>query len=193
MPRKSKIEETLSPEQLQAFLDDCHRLGGGVTLAKIQSLAEERGLTISLMSARTFRDGALSEYLAELSAKSDLADQIAQAASHGQGMADAAAAQVAAGLFDLMVESRQDGGIKDPETLNTLAQAVTRLRSSDQSAAKLQADLRLRDEQIARLQRQAQESDEKRAAAKAKLTEATRKGGLTPEGLKRIEEAAALL
>lgn len=193
MPRKSKIEETLSPEQLQAFLDDCHRLGGGVTLAKIQSLAEERGLTISLMSARTFRDGALSEYLAELSAKSDLADQIAQAASRGQGMADAAAAQVAAGLFDLMVESRHEGGIKDPETLNTLAQAVTRLRQSDQSAAKLQADLRLRDEQIARLQRQAQESEEKRAAAKAKLVEATRKGGLTPEGLKRIEEAAALL
>jgi hypothetical protein len=193
MPRKSKIEETLSPEQLQGFLEDCNRLGGGVTLAKIQTLAEERGLAISLMSARTFRDGALSEYLAELSAKSDLADQIAQAASRGQGMADAAAAQVAAGLFDLMVEARHEGGIKDPETLNTLAQAVTRLRQSDQSAAKLQADLRLRDEQISRLQRQAQESEEKRAAAKAKLVEATRKGGLTPEGLKRIEEAAALL
>ena len=62
---KSKIETELSEEQLQDF---CSRLANTpkLTLKKLQSMAAELGIEVSLMGAKSFRDGAFAEHIEKM-------------------------------------------------------------------------------------------------------------------------------
>jgi len=177
----SKIETSLTPEQLQEFFLRCSQLKGA-KLKDIQALADEFGVEISLMSAKSFRDGAWSDYLAELKAKRELAESVSAVAKNGLSLGDAAAAVLSQKLFDRLMTS---GDLEDKEA-DQLSLALSRLRTGDQRARFLEAKL-------AEMERRQTEWDEKRAQAKAALTEIKAKGGITKETLAKIEEAAGLL
>lgn len=188
----SKIETSLTPEQLQEFFRRCAQLPG-TKLRDIQALAEEFGVEISVMSARAFKKGdAWKDYLEDLKLQRELAENVSEVAKNGLALSDAAASVLSQKIFDQALKLDADGAAGMAKA-DTLSLALSRLRLGDQRAKKLEADLKLRDEQIAKLERERAEWEEKKAAAKAALSEVKRKGGLTKESLKAIEEAAALL
>lgn len=182
---RTKIETHLTPEKLMEFLDRCAQTKGARRLASIQALAEEFGISISLMSASAFRDGPLDAYLSELKSKREMAEQVAEVAKSGLSLSDAAASVLSQKIFDqaLALDSSADGALKES---NALSLALSRLRLGDQRAKLLEA-------RLAEAERKAAEWEEKRAAAKAALANATAKGGISKETLKRIEEAVAIL
>lgn len=196
----TKIETHLSPEQLLEFFRRCAQTKAGTTLRTIQALAEEFGVKISLMSATAVRDGPLNDYLEELKAKSERAQQIAAFAKEGLSMADAACVRLSESVFDdLMAEGKL--GALTAEERDIYSKIIARARAGDersrlgdQREKKLEADLKLRDEQVAALTSERQERDRKKAELLAKIeTAKTTKGGLTKESLARIEQEARLL
>lgn len=187
----TKIETHLSPEQFLEFCRRCGRIKGGRTLRAIQALAEEFGVSISLMAATSFRDGPLADYLAELKSKSERAQQVAAYAQDGLSLSDAAAVRLSETVFDeLMAPSAES---LTAEERDTYSKIIARARAGDQRAKRLEADLRLRDEQIQKLTADRAEREAKNAAAKAALTNVAKKGGLSKAALAQIEEAASLL
>jgi hypothetical protein len=185
----NKIEQSLSLDDLRALVAELAAASAAPTLKQIQEAAARRGVRVSLMGASAFRDKNFEGYLAELRRKSEAATLIAEATAAGGTAADAAAALGSDLILDQLMAGTLEG-----EGLDRAMLTISRLRAGNQASAKLRADLALRDEQIAKLQAEATARAEKAAAAKAALeTISKSKGGLTPETLKRIEEAAGLL
>lgn len=178
----TKIERELSPVELAEFLAKAAALKGAL-LKDIQALAAEHGISISLMAARNFRNGRFAEYLDDLRAKSSMAESIAAVAKSGLGIADASASILNQKIFDRLMSA---GELTDEEA-DQLSLALQRLRSGDQRARLLEAQLR-------DYERKEAERAEKKAALQAKLAAATtNKGGVSQETLKQIEEAIGLL
>ena len=186
------IEQTFPEPEIDALVDALHALPPGQrTLKRIQDWASERGLRISKMSAKNFKDRTFEERLAELRAKREMAELIVEAADAGKGITDAGMSMAVKRRFDQLAS----GESIDDETLSTIMLDLSRARQGDQRAKKLEADLRLRDEQIAKLEADREDRARKAAEAREVLAKGAKaaKAGLTPETLKRIEEAAALL
>lgn len=177
----SKIETSLTPEQLQDFFRRCGQLKG-TKLRDIQALADEFGIEISLMSARSFKQGAFNEYLEELKAKRDMAESVAALAKSGVGLSDGAASVFAQKVFDAAL--RVDPDDIGSKSANNLSLAIARLRMGDQRAQYLEAKL-------AEMEREKIEWDEKRAKAKAAVSAVTKKAGLSGDTRKLIEDALA--
>ena len=102
---KSKIETELSEEQLQDF---CNRLADTpkLTLKKLQSMAAEIGIEVSLMGAKSFRDGAFAEHIEKMRRAKELALQLKEV-----GNADAAGSIADAGALVRIVHDGQTIGI----------------------------------------------------------------------------------
>lgn len=185
------IEDKLSPEAVEAFCAELYKSPGGKKLRVIRELAAKHGLKISDMAATSFRDGPLDDYIEKLKAKSERAQRVAAYAREGVSMTEAASIRLQESVFDKLMS----GDVDDltAEERNVYSLIIERARLGDQRGAKLSADLKLRDEQIAKLQSEAKDRADRAAAAKAALEGVKSKGGLTPETLKRIEEAAGLL
>jgi hypothetical protein len=134
----SKIETSLTPAQLQEFFHRCSQLKG-VLLKDIQALADEFGVEISLMSARSFRQGAFAEYLEELKSKREMAESITAVAEAGLDLPAAAATALAAKVLDasMNLAPEEIGGKK----ANNISLAVARLRAGDDRAKDLQRKL----------------------------------------------------
>jgi hypothetical protein len=183
----SKIETSLTPEQLQEFFLRCSQLRG-VKLRDIQALADEFGVEISLMSAKAFKEGdAWQEYLDGLKRKRELAESVAAIAQNGVALSDGATSKFAAKVFDA-IDSL------DPEDIgtergNNVSLAIARLRQGDQRAKKLEADLKLRDEQIARLERERTEWEQKRAQVAAALDRAKNAPAATADDVRKAAVA----
>jgi hypothetical protein len=132
----SKIEGNLKPEQ---FWDFCARVaqmnGGrkGAKLVDIQTLAAEWGIEVSLESARTFRKGAFADYLSELQAKREMAENVSTIAKNGIGLSDATAAVLSEKIFDqaLRLDTHADDA---SDQANALSLSISRLRTGDQRA-----------------------------------------------------------
>lgn len=205
----TKIESELTHEQFAQF---CERLlglpGKRRTLAGVQALAREYGISVSPMGAKSFKDGPFARYLAKLEKARAGSEALVAAAGAGIHPLDA--------LEDAMVLELQDaitsGGTIDVKwvvaQLTKLRASLTmreearrkqtdltrRLQDSESRRAATDKAIELANQRVAKLEREAAAAAEKIAAAKAKLTEAAKpRKGLTPETLKRIEEAAALL
>lgn len=134
----SKIETSLTPAQLQEFFHRCSQLKG-VLLKDVQALAEEFGVEISLMSARSFRQGAFQEYLDELKSKREMAESITAVAEAGLDLPAAAATALAAKVLDASMNlSTEEIGSKKA---NNISLAVARLRAGDDRAKDLQRKL----------------------------------------------------
>jgi len=145
--RANKIEQHLTGDQVKAFNE---RLAGipGLTLQKIADLADEMGVQISLMAARTYREPTYEEYLAELKSKAEFAETVAEAAKSGLAMTDAAAASLSNKLLDHIMSQ---GGMENEE-FNELSLALHRLRTGDQRGRLLERELELRDAKIKKLE-----------------------------------------
>lgn len=188
----TKIESHLSPEALHEFFKRCAQTKGGTKLATIQAIAEEFGVTISLMSAAAVRDGALGNYLSELKAKSERAQQVAAFAREGLSMSDAASVRLAETVFDDLMSPT--AASLTAEERDTYSKIIARARLGDQRAAKLEADLKLRDEQLAKLNREKTEWEEQRAkiqAAASALQKTTDKPKAAPDEIRK--QAVALI
>jgi hypothetical protein len=185
----SKIETSLTPEQLQEFFRRCAQLKG-TKLADIQALAGEFGIDVSIMSAKSFRDGdRWKTYLEELTQKREKAEAIAAIAKHGLSLTDAAAVKLAVRINDDL-DKEEELSLDDKSTLSL---AITRLRTGDQRAKFLEAVLREKEEQIGRLVAEREERAETKRKLQETIAAAKAKSGLTRETLRKIEEEAKLL
>lgn len=136
----SKIEVSLNQEELIEFFKRCAQLRGA-KLRDIQALAEEFGIDVSLMAARSFKQGAFSEYLDELKAKREMAESVALVVRDGLDLTAAAAANLAAKVFDrsLNLDASEIG----TEEGNMVSLAVARLQAGsrgDKDLARKLAD-----------------------------------------------------
>ncbi|MFA6962433.1 MAG: hypothetical protein WC205_16885 [Opitutaceae bacterium] len=135
----TKIETSLTAEELMEFFKRCAQTKGGTTGPAIQALAAEFGVTISHDSANTFRKTAMQEYLDELKASARLAEDVAAVAKSGMGLADGAASAFAAKVFD--AARRIDVGDIGSKEANNVSLAIARLKTGDRGDKKLAADL----------------------------------------------------
>ncbi|MBI5771907.1 MAG: hypothetical protein HZA93_29310 [Verrucomicrobia bacterium] len=172
----SKIESSLTPEQFWSFCDAVAKLKGGrkgATLREIQRLAAEWDIGyVSTNSAKAFRDGAFSEFLADLRADKELAAHIAGVTQAGLGLDDAASKVLEKKIFKTTLGM---GDHVDPETADLMSKSIERIRTSNRHARRLESDLQvaakkievadkqlaLRDEQIAKLTAEREEREAK--------------------------------
>lgn len=204
----NKIEGSLSHEQLQAFLDELKGIAAKPTLAQIQTAAKRHGIEVSLMGAKTFRDTTFRAHLDRLSTGREKAAQILQAVRDGGAHPlDAVEEAAAADLLDAYTSGDEVDVAGLVKIAMTLRSSIEQRKGRDRADADLarkqretEAKLQLADQQLAlkaeqvrKLEADRAERERRNAEAKEKLAAATKKGGLTKESLKRIEEAAALL
>ena len=133
----NKIESNLSPQELDEFNEQLNQTAGP-TLEKIQEMAAERGIQISLMSAKNFRDKNFETYRNRIRRAAVLADQIEEFndADSGKTLADASAALLSQEVFDMIASARFGG--EGEIDINTLSKIISRLRTGDQRAKELQ-------------------------------------------------------
>lgn len=125
---RNKIASELSAEELQDFLERCWKTQG-LTLKKVQELAEEYGIAVSLMGAKTFRDTTFARHLQRIGKAGELAQQVSALRQAGAGhtIADAAAAIISDEVLDQLVNREED----DALDLDVMSKIVKRLRDSD--------------------------------------------------------------
>lgn len=130
---RTKIEMELSPAQQQEFFHRLSQLKSGGTGPAIQALAAEFGVTISHESANNVRKGPLADYLRELRAKSERAQQVAAFAKEGLSMADAASVRLSETVFD---ELMQGGRAEEltAEERDIYSKIIARARAGDERA-----------------------------------------------------------
>lgn len=177
---RNKIARNLTPEELQEFVTRCAQVKN-LTLAKVQELAGEWGIEVSLMSAKSFRDSTFETYLDSLKRKREMAEMVSGAAQSGMAMSDGAASVLTQKIFDELLS----GEDHDIEAMGNLSLALSRLRTGDQRAKLLEAKLR-----------EYEVKEEERLTKKKALQEQVKNaksGGITEETLSQIEEAIGLL
>ena len=179
----NKIEQELSAEELEGFVKDLAAMPG-LTLAKIQNAARERGIEISLMSASAFRDKNLAGYLQRIRGASESARLIAEAISgNAEGnILDGAALMLSQKLNDLLVTD----SLAEIAEIRQGVEAVAKLRQSNQSEKLAVARLREYEARDAERRREAEELERKKLALVSK-------GGLSKDALDLIEAHAKLL
>jgi hypothetical protein len=177
----NKIESNMTPEQLAEF---CKRLGSCAkpTLAKIQDLAGEFGVEISLMAAKSFRESNFADYLEELRRKRDMAEAVSTAAKSGLSLTDAAASVLSSKVFDRLMSA----GTMEDDEMDQLSLALSRLRLGDQRASLLAARLREYEAKEA-------ERAEKKATLEKTLANAGSKGGITADTLDEVRRQLKLM
>lgn len=175
---KSKIESELSEGQLQDF---CNRLANTpkLTLKKLQSMAAELGIEVSLMGAKSFRDGAFAEHIEKMRRAKELALQLREV-----GNADAAGSIADAGALVLMQQVYDALTKGDEVDFDAFSKIIARLRSGDHRLREVNAKLREYERREAEWERKEAE----REAAKKKAIEDIRSGaGLSDEALAKLE------
>ncbi len=138
MSDRNKIAQGLSIAELDAFVAELHALpGSGRTLEAIKAAAQKRGIVISLMSARSFRDTTFRRHLERLSRAQEFATQVAQMQTVGAGatLADASAAMLSQQLFDL-VDTLGDETL-DLKKAGQVAFIISKIRQGDVAASAL--------------------------------------------------------
>lgn len=122
------------------FLRRCAQTKGGTTLRAIQAIAEEFDVKISLMSATAVRDGPLNDYLEQLKAKSERAQQVAAFAKEGLSMADAASVRLSETVFDKLMDVGAER--LTAEERDIYSKIIARARGGDQRAKYLDVKVR---------------------------------------------------
>jgi hypothetical protein len=145
MPDKNKIATELSPKDLLDFCDDAWKTPN-LTLKKFQELAAERGINVSLMGARTFRDTTFKRHLERIGKAAELREQMREAVSAGNSIADAAALVISDEVFDKLVNR----DIDEEVDLDVLSKIIKRLRDSDRGKQALEHRIALDRDEVAK-------------------------------------------
>lgn len=180
----SKIEKELTPEQVVELLETLAKTPGGEVLRVIQEAAEKRGVSISLMGASTFRDGALHPYLQKLKSARKKSEMLAEAVTAGDegGLLASARTMLAEKINDVLMSDDAALNNKELLSLSKSLQGLTSANTGDRmTAAKLRAF---------------EVKEEERAAEKQKIearkNALAQKGGLSDEAIGLIEDAMHL-
>jgi hypothetical protein len=191
--RAGKIEAELGAEACQELVAAL-AAEPNLTLVRIREIARERGIEVSLMGAKTFRDGPFERHLAKLESAHQFAVQVAsmQEAGVGNCVADASRALLAQQVFEVIAR-----GDFDPEqglSMADLSLIVKRLTDSDQKGRYLDAVIQEKDAKLREMEAKEAERKAKARELKARMTkEKLSTKGLTPETLEQIEEMIGLL
>lgn len=131
MSDRNKIAQELTAEQLDQFVRELIGLPGkDRTLERIKHKAAELGITISLMSAKAFRDTTFDRYLAKVQRAQEIAQQVENIDRGGSTLADASAKLLSKEIFDqLLAAADEDTGSE--VDLEKMTLAVSRLRSGN--------------------------------------------------------------
>ena len=135
MADRNKIAQSLSTEELHAFIDRCWETQG-LTLAKVQELAAEIGISVSLMGAKSFRDTTYQKHIDRIRRARDLAEQVSELkrVAPGHTLADAASDILSQEVLDAMTNRDPDQELD----LDVMSKIVKRLRDGDSKAKGLQ-------------------------------------------------------
>jgi hypothetical protein len=165
MSDRNKIAQELTIEQLARFVDELAQLPGKQrTLAAIQHKAAELGITISLMSAKAFRETTFERHLEKLRNAQTIAAQVEAIEQGGHTMADASAKLLSKRIFEQLMEAEDEdtGGAVD---LDAMTLAVARLRRGNVQ----QAALELKVQELEQAQRDREEKNRQAAEKLQKL------------------------
>lgn len=193
MADRNKIARVLSDAELKDFLEACYRTPD-LTLAKVQAMAAERGIEVSLMGAKSFRDATYERYKQRLQHAARLAqevERISDGGADGQTFAEAAGGLLGQSLFELLAS--EDLDLRDADALKSaerMGKMIARLRSGDQRAKVL--EMKVREFELAEAERVKRiEAMERQLAQEM---EGAKDGkALSMETLERIEKQLKLL
>ena len=143
---KNKLAQELTPEQLQAFLEELAGVPRGEQVERIQELAEKHGINIGKSSAYNFRERELGPYLDRLRKRKELASAITEIGLDDSGMtlADAAAAELSQLSFDFITELDGQLDLTSKQGLNVykaLTNGLASLRKGDRDLIKQQSKM----------------------------------------------------
>ncbi|WP_221029912.1 hypothetical protein [Actomonas aquatica] len=173
----TKIEKHLSHEELGEF---CQRLlempGQERTLAGIQGLAAEYGITVSHEGARSFKGGPFARYIEKLEAGKRTRDALVHAAGAGIHPLDAIEEAMVIELQDHLTEAEEIdvkfviGQVMKLRTSISMREETRRkqtdlerkLRESEKKIQIADSELRIRDERIAKLEREREAWEQKK-------------------------------
>ncbi len=142
MSDRNKIAHALSVEELDAFVAELASLPGRErTLEAIKRKAAEKGITISLMSAKAFRDTTFDRHLEKIRAAQSIALQVEQIEAGGNTMADAGAKLISKRIFEKLMEAEDEDSASEID-LDEMTLALSRLRQGDVQRAALNAKIR---------------------------------------------------
>lgn len=194
MSDRNKIAQSLTVEQLDEFISTlAAKPGRERTLEAIKAAASERGITISLMSAKAFRDTTFDRHLERIRLANDVATQIEAIESGGNTLADASAKLIAKQTFAQLLAAEDEDAPPEGADLEKLSLIIQRVRAGDAAKRALEARLRESDAKLRDFERQETEREETKRALREQLTKADRKGGLSKDTLEQIEQSLALL
>lgn len=206
-------ERQLTPDKFAAMCDELRGLAETPLIEEVREVLVRYGVTSptskdgkpSLMAARALRDGPFKRYVERLNAGRETREALCAAAGAGVHPLDA--------IEEAMVIELQDH-LAEAETLDVkwVVSQLVKLRTSitmREDTRRKQADLerkqrettaklelaeareRLYAEQIARFEREKADWEKKRSDALAALAVAEKKGGVTADTRKLIEDAMA--
>ena len=122
----TKIEAELTHEQFQEFCQKLLKLPGKArTLAGVQALASEYGITVSPMGAKAFKDGPFARHLEKLNRSRETREALVAAAGAGVHTLDALEEATVMELQDHLTEA--EGGKID---VGFLSSQLLKLRTS---------------------------------------------------------------
>lgn len=170
----NKIAQNLSVDELDAFIRELTELPGKErTLEAIKRKAAEKGITISLMSAKTFRDTTFERHLEKIRAAQDIALQVEQLEQGGNTLADASAKLLSKRIFSKLMEAEDDDSAEEID-LDALSLAVSRLRRGNQQERLVAAALKQAEAKLRELEAREKDRTDKAAAVEGDTS-------LTPE------------
>jgi hypothetical protein len=129
MSNRNKIAQSMSAEQLVEFIAKCAKTPK-LTLSKLQAMAKEIGIDVSLMGAKSFRDTTFAAHMDRLRKAQETALQMQELTAGGATINDAAASLLSQQVFDLIAEDGLDA--------DSASKIVKRLRDSDTRVRSLQ-------------------------------------------------------
>jgi len=178
MSRKAKIAAELNSEQIHELFSRLAQLKNP-TLENIISVAEEFGVSLSLTSATTTRE-LFEAHLARIERAKEVSTLIQQAMSGEHSPLQGAAALAQTELFDELAKPDSE------RDMLAVAKAVSQLTNAH---AKTEL-LHIAQQKAAREQ---QDWEHRQAKIRAALEGGSKRGGISEDTRKAIEEAAGLL
>lgn len=165
MSDRNKIAQSLSVEQLDAFVTELAALPGRErTLEAIKHRAAQMGITIGLMSAKAFRDTTFERHLDRLRSAQEIATQVENIEAGGNTLADASAKLLSKRIFEKLIAADDEDSIEEVD-LDEMTLAVSRLRQGNVQQKALEAKLRESEAKLRASEAREKEREEKAKAA----------------------------
>lgn len=203
----TKLEALPGPDY-QRFIDELLAIAGKPTIEQIREVAARYGISVSKDTAWRFREkGPYARAVERINAGRETREALCAAAGVGTHPLDAMEELMVVALQDHLTEA-EDGKIDIKFVVDQLSKLRTSIsmrensrrqqadleRKQKETEAKLsvaEQQMKLRDEQIAKLEREKADWEKKREDAKAALAKAEKKGGVTADTRKLIEDVMA--